>query len=224
MKVPQFPHLSLRSRVLGLIENALLDGELQPGDRIIESEIAQKAGISRAPVREAIRELVGEGILVSYPSKGTFVSQWSPRAVEEAYTLRADLERFAVEQAIRQMSPDDIDRLQGIVHDMAEATRKGDTRALVRLDVRFHQMLWELSGHSLLQETLARLGRRLHCLQAIDVGFVVYRDEVAPDHQRLVDAVRTGDPTVAGEAMAAHVLSNGAVVIEQAKQWAEKRC
>jgi DNA-binding GntR family transcriptional regulator len=222
VKVPQLKRESLREAVIRLIEEALLNGELQPGDRIVEAEVAQRAGISRGPVREAIRQLVGESILVSYPSRGTFVTQWVPQAVEEAYTLRAVLERFVIQEAIEHITPEDIAQLQVTVDEMDRSARLNDVKALVRLDVRFHEQLYALSGHSLLQRMLSQLRRRLYCLMAMDQGFADHRDEIAADHQSIIDALKAGDPTTAGEIIADHILATGAEVVEQVRAWSKE--
>jgi len=222
VKVPQLKRESLREAVIRLIEEALLNGELQPGDRIVEAELAQRAGISRGPVREAIRQLVGESILVSYPSRGTFVTQWAPQAVEEAYTLRAVLERFVIQEAIEHITPEDIAQLQVTVDEMDRSARLNDVKALVRLDVRFHEQLYALSGHSLLQRMLSQLRRRLYCLMAMDQGFADHRDEIAADHQSIIEALKAGDPTTAGEIIADHILTTGAEVVEQVRAWSKE--
>jgi len=222
MKVPFLKRENLRDAVIRLIEEALLMGELSPGSRIVEAELARQAGISRGPVREAIQQLVGEGVLVQYPSRGTFVVQWTPQAVEEAYTLRAVLERLAIQEAAKRATPEDIAQLQAIVDEMAVHARDGDNRALVRLDVHFHEHLYALSGHSLLQEVLARLRRRLYALMGMDEGYALHRDEMARDHQRIVDALRTGDPALAGEVISAHILAVGAEVVEQVRRRTEE--
>jgi DNA-binding GntR family transcriptional regulator len=222
MKVPFLKRENLRDAVIRLIEEALLMGELSPSSRIVEAELARQAGISRGPVREAIQQLVGEGVLVQYPSRGTFVVQWTPQAVEEAYTLRAVLERLAIQEAAKRATPEDIAQLQAIVDEMAVHARDGDNRALVRLDVRFHEHLYALSGHSLLQEVLARLRRRLYALMGMDEGYMLHKDEMARDHQRIVDALRAGDPALAGEVISAHILAVGAEVVEQVRRRTEE--
>jgi DNA-binding GntR family transcriptional regulator len=222
MKVPFLKRENLRDAVIRLIEEALLMGELSPGSRIVEAELARQAGISRGPVREAIQQLVGEGVLVQYPSRGTFVVQWTPQAVGEAYTLRAVLERLAIQEAAKRAKPEDIAQLQAIVDEMAVHARDGDNRALVRLDVRFHEQLYALSGHSLLQEVLARLRRRLYALMGMDEGYMLHKDEMARDHQRIVDALRAGDPALAGEVISAHILAVGAEVVEQVRRRTEE--
>jgi DNA-binding GntR family transcriptional regulator len=219
VQVPQLKHESLREAVIRLIEEALLNGDLQPGDRIVETGLAERAGISRGPVREAIRQLVGEGILVSYPSRGTFVMRWTPRAVEEAYTLRAVLERFAIQKAVQRVNHEEIAQLQATVDEMCRSARLNDVKALVRLDIRFHEQLYALSGHSLLQKTLSQLRRRLYCVMAMDQGFADHRDEIAPDHQAIVDALKAGDAAAAGEVIADHILTTGDEVVEQVRNW-----
>jgi len=222
VQVPRLKRENLRDAVLRLIEESLLAGELRPGDRIVEAELARRAGISRGPVREAIRQLVGEGILVSYPSRGTFVTQWTPRAVEEAYTLRAVLERFTIQEAAKRITPEEIAQLQATVDGMNRSARLNDTSTLIRLDVQFHEQLYRLSGHSLLQEMLSQLRRRLYCLLAMDRGFAVHRDEIAVDHQLIVDALKAGDATAAGEIVENHILTTAAEVIEQVRGWSEE--
>ncbi len=223
MKVPFLKRENLRDAVIRLIEDALLRGELPPGSRIVEAELARQAGISRGPVREAIQQLVGEGVLVQYPSRGTFVAGWTPQAVEEAYTLRAVLERLAIQEAVKRVRPEDIARLQTIVEEMDQQAREGNARALVFLDVRFHEQLYALSGHSLLQEVLARLRRRLYALMGLDEGYATHRDEIVRDHQRIVDALKTGNPDLAAEAITAHILAVGAEVVEQVRRRTEER-
>jgi len=222
LKVPQLKRESLRDAVIRVIEEALLNGELRPGDRIVEAELARQAGISRGPVREAIRQLVGEGILVSYPSRGTFVTQWTPRAVEEAYTLRAVLERFAIQEAAKRITPEEIAQLQAAVDEMARRSRQDDIQTLTRLDVQFHEQLYIFSGHTLLQRTLSQLRRRLYCLMAMDRGFTAHRSEIAADHQLIVDALRAGDAAAAGEIIVTHILSAGAEVVEQVRDWSKE--
>lgn len=222
MKVSFLKRENLRDAVIRLIEEALLMGELAPGSRIVEAELARQAGISRGPVREAIQQLVGEGVLVHYPSRGTFVIRWTPQSVEEAYTLRAVLERLAIQEAVRRATAEDIAHLQAIVDEMDARARAGDARALVRLDVRFHEQLYALSGHSLLQEVLARLRRRLYALMGMDEGYMLHRDEMARDHQRIVDALKAGDAPLAGETITAHILAVGAEVVAQVRRRAEE--
>jgi DNA-binding GntR family transcriptional regulator len=218
MRVQRVSRESLRDAIVKVIEDALLSGELQPGDRIIEADLAQQAGVSRGPVREAVRQLVGEGILVNYPSRGTFVTRWTPDAVTEAYSLRAALEQLAIRQVVEHATPEDVARLQAIVDQMDSTARAGDAQALTRLAVDFHQQLYALSQHSLLQRTLSQLRRQLYCLLAMDRCFSIAPIRVVEDHRAIVEALRMGDAASAEAAITAHVLSAGAEVAEQVRE------
>jgi DNA-binding GntR family transcriptional regulator len=218
MKVQHVSRESLREAIVKVIEDALLNGDLQPGDRLIEADLAQQAGVSRGPVREAVRQLVGEGILVSYPSRGTFVIRWTPEAVAEAYSLRAALEQLAIRQVVEHATPEDVARLQAIVDQMDSTARTRDARALMRLAVSFHEQLYALSHHSLLQRTLSQLRRQLYCLLAMDRCFAIAPARVVEDHRAVVEALRTGDAASAEAAITAHVLSAGAEVADQVRE------
>jgi DNA-binding GntR family transcriptional regulator len=215
VQVPSLKRMNLNDAVVQLIEEALLAGELRPGDRIVETDLAQKAGISRGPVREAIRQLEGEGLLVTYPSRGTFVAEWTPKSVEEAYSLRATLERFAIQEAARHITPDAIAQLQAIVDEMRKRIHLGDTHTLSQLDAQFHEQIYSLSHHTLLQATLTQLRRRLYWLRSLDRGFVIRRDEIIAEHQRVVDALGERDFSKAAQALTDHILSVGADMVEQ---------
>ena len=215
MQVPSLKRVNLCDAVVRLIEEALLAGELKPGDRIVETDLAQKAGISRGPVREAIRQLEGEGILVTYPSRGTFVAQWTPKSVEEAYSLRAALERFAIQEAAKYITPADVARLQAILDQMRNCIQRGDSQVLSQLDTRFHELIYGLSRHSLLQTTVMQPRRRLYWLRSLDRGFVIRSNEIIAEHQRVVDALGERDFGKAAQALSDHILSVGVDMVEQ---------
>lgn len=221
MIVPRLKRENFSEAIFRVIEDALLSGALRPGERLVEAELARRAGTSRGPVREAIRRLIGEGVLVHIPSRGTFVARWTPQQVEEAYSLRAVLERLAVQEAMKRISEEDLAQLQAVIDEMEQAARRGDHYALVRLDVRFHEHLYALSGHTLLQEVLGQLRRRLYSLMGIDEGYRVHRDEIAADHQRILDTLKSGDPEKAGQVIVEHILSVGAEVAAQVRRGQE---
>src|SRR5690606_11186911 len=110
-------------------------------------------GVSQAPVREAIRELEQAGLVVSYPNRGAFVRELTPKDIREIYSLRAVLERFAVEQAVKAFDAADFDHLEALVSEMVGHARAGDTKAFVEADYAFHAYVCQKSGHALLYKT-----------------------------------------------------------------------
>ncbi|MEK7278368.1 MAG: GntR family transcriptional regulator, partial [Chloroflexota bacterium] len=118
-----FPHVeekSLRDHVAENIRRAIEAGVLKPRDRLVEAEIAAQMGISRAPVREAIRLLEQEGFVTTTPRKGTFIVELERQDIEEIYSLRSALEGLAVKMAMPHLDATEMDALESLVNDMRE--------------------------------------------------------------------------------------------------------
>jgi DNA-binding GntR family transcriptional regulator len=191
------------------LREAITSGVLPPGAPLVERELAQSLQISRVPVREAIHRLAEEGLVKKVSRRGAFVYRPSRKEIEEISSLRIVLEKFAVERVIARWRPEHETRLRQIVDEMRRAALRRDRDEVFAQDVRFHAALWEIADHGILLEALSslrtRLNRYLHestrtlpasCLEAGVDG-----------HERLFDALRSGDVTRAQEAVAQQILS-----------------
>ena len=196
---------SLREVVHDSIRDAIVKGSLRPGERIVESRIAKSMGVSQAPVREAIRELEQAGLVVSYPNRGAFVRQLTPRDIREIYSLRAVLERFAVELAVKELKEADFERLEQLVAEMIAHAKASDTEAFVESDYAFHDFICQKSGHALLYKTWKGISpwNWTFVTALWDSRPTV---ELAERHVAVVEALKSLDPKVAGEAMYRHIL------------------
>jgi DNA-binding GntR family transcriptional regulator len=132
------------------LRQAILDGRLEPGAPLNQAEIARQLGISRAPLREALRELAEEGLVVNIPFRGAFVSTIDRRTLDELCSLRNLIERFAVQRVIERASDADLQRLREIIARMENAADVGDVDAVDREDIAFHTAICELADHHLL--------------------------------------------------------------------------
>lgn len=215
LRIGRIERQSLRDRVLDEIERALISGALKPGDRVVEAEIAREAGISRGPVREAIQQLVGEGILVSVPNRGTFVARWTERDVAETYSMRALLESYAAALAMSHMTPDESAELEAIVDGMFLQAEEENAAELFELDLRFHHRLYELSQHEMLGHTLGDLRRRISMLVNIDATTSPDLVEYAQNHRMLLQALRTGDRDHVEHAFREHIVAAGDALIRR---------
>ncbi len=195
---------SLREVVHDSIRDAIVKGNLRPGERIVESRIARSMGVSQAPVREAIRELEQAGLVVSYPNRGAFVRELTPKDIREIYSLRAVLERFAVEQAVRTFEESDYEHLENLVGEMVSHAEAGDTKAFVESDYAFHAYICKKSGHELLYKTWEGISpwNWTFVTALWDERPTV---ELAKRHIALVEALKSSDPEVAGEVMYRHI-------------------
>jgi len=211
----QVPHKSMREMACSAIRQAILSGRLKPGDRLLEAEIAHQMGISRAPVREAVRQLVSEGLVVSYPHRGTFVAELSAEDLWEIYTLRAAIESLAVRLVAEQATPEIVCMLRQAVADMAQAAQEGDLQHLANLDIAFHEMLCRLSGHSRLLETW--LGMIVQIRIFIDLTHALYRpvEDMVRLHADIVGYIENRQAREASEALTQHILDAGQRIYQE---------
>jgi DNA-binding GntR family transcriptional regulator len=139
---------SLRQQVIDRIIHFIASGQLKPGERIVEADLAASLGISRGPVREALSTLAQEGILNNLPYKGTFVTELNKDEIREVYTLRAVLEAFAARRLIADQRRDTIKLLKSCLAAMGEAARSGQSVKMAELDMKFHEMIVLASGNA----------------------------------------------------------------------------
>jgi DNA-binding GntR family transcriptional regulator len=202
------PRIVLSDRVKEHIIEAVLSGELKPGDRIVESSMARQLGVSQAPVREAIRDLVLLGFLESEPYRGTSVRSFTPEELWETYTVRAALESLAARLAAEHITQADTEALQRILDEMMEAAHQQDQDRLVQLDNHFHEKILQISRN----KTLYQLWKTL---QFGTWSIVTYRISsyepayLAARHEQLLDALRSGDPERAMHVMQHHIEDMG---------------
>jgi DNA-binding GntR family transcriptional regulator len=200
LDTPRAP--GLRDGVVLSIERAVLNGAVAPGQRLVEAEIARQMGISKAPVREALRELERLGLVVSYPRRGTFVAEVTPAMAGEAYSLRAVLESYAGRLAVARYEEADLQRMEDLLVE-GDAIPTGADHIIARaeLDLAFHDEIYRLSGHRQLQEAWGNLRARVRVLM-VATGIVQDQDADvgvgAPGpyrrwHAPILNALRTRD-------------------------------
>jgi DNA-binding GntR family transcriptional regulator len=197
----------LRDEVLGTLRQALLGGTLTPGERILEVELAARLGVSRGTLREALRHLEQEGLIVTSPHRGTFVINPTPEEVADIYGLRLALETYAVEEAARLIAPDELEALQGVVDDLTALMASGRVTLTPRigLDLHFHELLCEAAGNARLLRTWAELCAPLRVLLATFSEPFLSTEEVIDQHQHVIDALRRQDAAAARAELVQHL-------------------
>jgi DNA-binding GntR family transcriptional regulator len=149
--------LNPTQRVQRYLIDAIVSGEFKPRQRIIEADLAHELGCSRGPVREAILRLVGHGLLVTLPRRGTFVSDSLSESMEVTYRIRGKLEALCVWYFRQRMTEKDQTALEGQLKKLRKASRTRNPDAFLEADMQFHRLIWNLSGQPQLEETLGRL-------------------------------------------------------------------
>jgi len=179
---------TLRSRTVDQLKRLIVCGELSPGARLTETELATALGISRGPLREAIRELVDLGLLVSKPYKGLFVRQITRKDLEEIYSLRTALEQFAFRQCWDRRSPKALADLKARNQTLAATIEAGeDSFRAIEDELHLHSWCYELSGHELLQQSWNRLRPNLQFYFAMHQQAHQRRGPSAQAHDRYMD-------------------------------------
>lgn len=199
------PKVLLSDQVYAMVRGLILDGSLQPGTRVVESEIARQLGVSQAPVREAIKRLAFEGLVSTAPRRGSYVAQISEDEAQDAREVRALLEESAAREAVENFGTDARQTLEKSVDGMREAAREPDLAAFRGHDMAFHRTVIELSGNSYLPRLWAVMESSLLSLRLVgDPGFTGSWTEMAEAHQALIEALASGDRGRAAAAFRRH--------------------
>lgn len=146
---------SLRGRVFSAIREAILDGSYQPGDILRESSIASELGVSRTPVREAIRQLELEGLVQSIPNKETFVAGITDEDVEDIYLIRSRLEGLAARKAAMKITEEELRQMEEILALTAFYVEKNEFNQLKELDHKFHDIIYKATHSKTLNHMLS---------------------------------------------------------------------
>ena len=200
----------LRDQVKAILLERILSGDYVPGDRLVETRIAQELGTSQAPVREALRELELLRFLESAPFRGTWVREVSDAELIEVFPIRAALEEVAAREAARRLDGD-VAALEAEIDAMAGAK---DLLTQVEHDTRFHQLIVEASGNARLVEMWSTLQVEARTtITAVATG--LSPAEVAELHRPILEALRRKNAKQAGKAIRSHVEMFGKRLIEE---------
>lgn len=189
---------SLVHLVADAIRDMILAGELLPGDRLIEERLTEQLGVSRPPLREALRLLEREDLVVSIPRRGMIVSPLTLQDVYELFTLRAIYERMAVNLGVPVRDPERLERMREALEAMADAAHKEDRAKLVKSAFEFHLGLVALAGHRRLEDAYRPLWLQLRLCMAVNTRVREQLSETLEGnverHRRLLALIEAGDP------------------------------
>jgi len=191
-------HMTLRERIVETIRNAIVNGQLAPGARIAEPELADKFGISRTPIREAFRQLESEGFITVVPRKGAIVASLSPHDIADFYDLKMVLEGYAARCAVKTLKESDLTKMETVNRQIEAASQKKDLRRLLDLHNEFHDIFLRSCGneklHAIVQNLVMQF-RRFRLILAMP-GRI---EGSIRQHWEIIDAFRKRDPELAEE-------------------------
>lgn len=208
----QLNNKPLREQVVDILRDAMLNGDLKPGQMLVETELAAQLGVSRAPIREALQRLQSEGFLDIVPYHGTTVRRLTRRDIEELYSLRSSLETFALRRVAERDGVHGAKVLREIVAGMLDAAKSGDLSGINRLDRRFHNTIIELSDHNLLQGLWNNVSLRVRQVMSLRNAHFSDLTEIARNHLPIVDALEAGHIDEAAALLSQHIAQTGDLI------------
>ncbi|MEI2415925.1 GntR family transcriptional regulator [Orrella sp. JC864] len=189
------------------IKRMIYAGEIAPGSRLNEAALAQRMGVSRGPIREAIRILAGSGLVTAVAHRGMFVRQMSMRDMLESYDLRALIFGFAARRAAEFLSPEREQALEDAMDRMRQAAAAGDGAAYYELNLRFHEMILAFSNNRHAARAYNEYVADLHLFRRKFFDYNGKMQRSNAEHRGIVDAIKAGNVALAGELAEQHVLA-----------------
>jgi DNA-binding GntR family transcriptional regulator len=199
--------MSLRARVFVTIENDILNGRYKAGESLIESRIADEMNVSRTPVREAIRQLELEGLLVYIPNKGAIVKGLSSEDIRDIFQIRIKIESIAAKRAASNITPSQLKELKEAVEFEKFYTNKGDTEQILKFDTKFHEIIFRASGSRLLDRTLTSFHHYIQRARSLSLKDMTRAKKTLSEHRAIMKAIEKGDKEKAEALMEEHVLN-----------------
>ena len=199
---------SLTSVVQQELERRIVQGELAPGDRLIEATLAESLGVSRGPVREAFRMLEQAGLVRQEKNRGVFVRHVPLHEAMEIFDLRAMMDEAVGRQLATTITPEQLRQARSMVDAMERTVRAGDADQYHLLNLEFHDALVACTGNSKLTALYRRLINELSLFRRINLADSKQLPLSASEHRAIVKAIASGDAEAAGRAMRQHVLDS----------------
>ena len=195
----------LRELVFENIRQAIVKGIFAPGERLMEIQLADDLGVSRTPVREAIRKLELEGFVVMIPRRGTYVANLSIKDINDVYEIRISLDVLAAGLAAERIEPEELEELNRLLLEISEAARTGPMDKIVRLDTAFHDVLYKASRNDRLRTIINNLREQITGIRGTSMRYPGRLADTLEEHRALVDSIAARDSERAQAAARIHL-------------------
>lgn len=206
----------LRDVVFENLREAILEGKLRPGQRLMEVQLAEQLGVSRTPVREAIRKLELEGLVVMLPRKGAYVANMSLKDVIDVLEVRASLEGLSASLAAERITPEDIERLKKISEEFNKSTLESDIETLLKKDVEFHECIFRATNNKKLHQLINSLWEQVYRFRVTYISDYDSSKSIIEEHQNILNAIVSGDSELAKKYATEHIEKAEQFMIERA--------
>lgn len=199
--------LPLRDIVFQTLRRAILMGDLEPGERLMELQLTEKLGVSRTPIREAIRKLELEGLVTMVPRRGAEVAQISAKNLKDVLEVRVALDSLAVRLACERITPEGIEELKRACKDFENATKEKEVDAtkVAQADVAFHDVISRVTGNERLLQMIFNLSEQMYRYRFEYIKERSYHDRLVKEHENLCRYIEARDEEKAVEEVTKHI-------------------
>lgn len=195
----------LHELVAGRIRDLIIEGRLAPGDQVNESRLCEELGVSRTPMREAIRTLVGEGLIVLRPGRSTIVRAFTPAEVKDMLDVLAELEALAGQHVCAKASKDEIAEIIATHDKMMVHFQSRDRLTYYKLNQQIHSMITAASGNGALVELHELLQSRMKRIRFVGSSTYEHWQDAAAEHEEMIEALRKRDGDMLAEVLRRHL-------------------
>ena len=195
----------LREVVCESLRNAIREGVLKPGERIMEIQLAEELGVSRTPVREAIRKLELEGYVVMMPRRGTYVASMSIRDINEIFEIRTALESLSNGLAADHITDEELEHLQRLLVITGGYIKEGNIEKIVETDIEFHDLMYHAARNQRLVGIISNLRDQLTRFRTLSMSYPGRLEATLEEHKLIVEAIASGDKRAASKAAERHM-------------------
>jgi DNA-binding GntR family transcriptional regulator len=195
----------LRELVFETMREAIINGQLRPGERMMEIQLAEEMGVSRTPVREAIRKLELEGLVVMIPRKGAYVAGLSLKDIADVFEIRRALEGLAAELAADRITDQELENLERYLVKISEEIECGDLNKVVEIDTDFHTLLYQASRNSKLTQIINNLREQIQRFRTTSLSLPGRMRVALDEHRKIVEAISSRDGELARKIAQEHI-------------------
>ncbi len=214
-------YLPLRDVVFKTLRQAILKGELEPGERLMEIQLAERLGVSRTPIREAIRKLELEGLVLMIPRRGAEVAKISEKNLRDVLEVRRSLEELAIDLACQRIQEEELETLREAQKEFAAAVAAGDAMEIAQTDEKFHEIIYSGTGNQKLMQILSNLREQMYRYRLEYIKDANKRQILLVEHEQILKALSLRHVQEAKLAVREHIDNQEITVLKNLKEQEE---
>jgi len=218
VKVPKLKmdsYQPLRDVIFETLRKAIVSGDIKPGERLMEVSLANQMGVSRTPVREAIRRLEAEGLVTMTPRKGTHVAELSVKDIMDVLEVRTVLDKLATNLAAKRMQPSQLKALENVHKQYIACVEKNNIKGAIKKDVEFHDLIYAASGNPRLVAVAGSLREHVYRFRVIYMsGGDPIAENVLNEHEEILAALKEAQSDIASNLAEKHIRNQMETIIK----------